>query len=51
MLKRGENGGSKTWKSVMKLCIAEIGGWKAEMTAGASSREKEELSAQENLGV
>jgi hypothetical protein len=28
----------------MKNCIAEVGGWEAKMTAGASSREEEELS-------
>lgn len=32
----------------MKNCIAEVGGWEAEMTAGASSREKEALSGRRN---
>lgn len=47
-MKGGDTRSIKPQKSVMKNCIAEVGGWEAEMTAGASSREKEALSGRRN---
>lgn len=43
-----KNGESKARKSVLYNCKSRNGGWETKKTAGASSREKEELSRRKN---